>query len=285
MLKERRLKNKSHSLDLTDVSGSDLQFVPDVVQNNWALLLCVQFDSLDWKRIRTWRCVSFISPRVPQTGSSPAALMLASSSCGTPSTGTSWPMSTSCGRSHKPALRPKYDWPLPNLARCPSSTWPPTGRWGGRACRVENDSYVVLMLIHDVCVLWSSSWRRWAAACTCTAFWARWWSPTGRSLMTPMSYTPCCCPTGETSHTSCCWRLQGVTGIIYLRGFVLSLDEYFIYQFASMNELFDLWPLQTQWSLLTALLSSAAHLDQLWHFSQRQIESLLLEYILVSHRH
>lgn len=68
MLKERRLKNKSHSLDLTDVSGSDLQFVPDVVQNNWALLLCVQFDSLDWKRIRTWRRVCFIFPSCSSDG-------------------------------------------------------------------------------------------------------------------------------------------------------------------------------------------------------------------------
>lgn len=67
---------------------------------------------------------------LPQTGCLPVAPTQASWSCGTRSTGTSWPMSTSCGRSHKPLCRPKYDWPLPSPARCPSSIWPPMGRYG-----------------------------------------------------------------------------------------------------------------------------------------------------------
>lgn len=72
----------------------------------------------------------FIStPCLPQTGSSPVAPMQASWSCGMLLTGTSWPMSIFCGRSHKPVRRPKYDWPLPNPVRCPFSIWPPTERW------------------------------------------------------------------------------------------------------------------------------------------------------------
>lgn len=47
------------------------------------------------------------------------------------------------------------------------------------------------------CLSYSSSWQRWAVVCMCTTFWWRWWWPTGRLLMTLISYTPCCCLIGN----------------------------------------------------------------------------------------
>lgn len=60
---------------------------------------------------------------LPQMGSLPVAPMQASWSCGMRLTGTSWPMSTFCGRSPNPAHVLKYNWTLPNRVRCPFSIW------------------------------------------------------------------------------------------------------------------------------------------------------------------
>ena len=81
-----------------------------------------------------------------------------------------------------------------------------------------------------------------------------------------------------------CDRKSGLW-IIYFSCLVFSVCPYepSVAKHNIVDDLFDLWPLQTTWSLLTTHLSSAAHLDQLWLFNQRQIHSLLLQYVLVSH--
>lgn len=66
---------------------------------------------------------------LPQTGCLPAAPMQASWSCGMRLTGATWPMSTSCGRSHSLRRRPKSAWTLPIRVRCPFSTCAPTEKW------------------------------------------------------------------------------------------------------------------------------------------------------------
>lgn len=143
----------------------------------------------------------YCTPCLPQMGFLQAAPMRVSWSCGMRSTGTSWLMSTFCGRSPGPVRSPKYEWLLPNPARCPFSIWPPMERWEKQNVWVIVFWCVVLFsLNHPVCVFCSTSLLLWAAAYTCTAFTPRWWWPTGRLLTTQMSYIPCCYLRGNIRH-------------------------------------------------------------------------------------
>lgn len=111
-------------------------------------------------------------------------------------TGTSWPMSTSCGRSHNRVPRQRYDWKLPDTVKCPFSIWRLTERWGRQSSWNMKDWWEALRMCVYCPVFCSSSLQLWAVACMCTVFWPEQSWPTGRLPMILMFYTPCCCLTG-----------------------------------------------------------------------------------------
>lgn len=140
-------------------------------------------------------CMHLLSP---QTGCLPAAPTRVSWSCGTRSTGATWPMSTSCGRSRSLWRMRKFGWALPSRVRCPFSTCAPTEKSGkqNENTHLRQFPWGWFNQTKKLCVFSTSS-QQWGVGCTCTASWWGLSWPIKRSPTTQISYTPCCYLTGN----------------------------------------------------------------------------------------